>query len=114
MRSTIACALVFICSIHGLLLSGVLLSDVRADENEAKLQQHSHYAKRSGKTLTLTLVNGKHLAFVDKSDPDGAGGIKYEFVDYVQPIRLLSGFSSCSRRHGIRLDQQKQRGKIQY
>jgi len=86
MRSTIACALVFICSIHGLLLSGVLLSDVRADENEAKLQQHSHYAKRSGKTLTLTLVNGKNLTFVDKSDPDGAGGIKYEFVDYVQPI----------------------------
>src|SRR6266487_3829012 len=28
--------------------------------------------------------------------------------------RSLSGFSSCSRRHGIRLDRQKQREKIQY
>ena len=50
-RSKIACALVFICSVHGLLLSGVLLSDVRANENEVKLRQYSHYAQRSGKTL---------------------------------------------------------------
>ena len=69
-----------------MLLSDVLLSDVRANENEVKLRQYSHYAKRSGKTLTLMLVNGKNVAFVDKSDPDGFGGIKYEFVDYVQPI----------------------------
>src|SRR5882762_6448733 len=86
MRSTITYALVFICSIHGLLLSGVLLSDVRANENEAKLQQHSHYAKRSGRTLKLTLATGKTLAFVDKPDPNGFAGVKYEFVDYVQPI----------------------------
>jgi hypothetical protein len=81
MRSTIACALVLICSVHGFLSS-----DVRANENEVKLRQYSHYAKRSGKTLRLTLANGKNLAFVDKPDPDGAAGIKYEFVDYVQPI----------------------------
>ncbi len=86
MRSTIACALIFICSVHGLLLSGVLSSDVRANQNEVKRRQYSQYAQRSGKTLKLTLANGKTLAFVDKPDPDGAGGIKYEFVDYVQPI----------------------------
>lgn len=85
-RSKIACALVFICSVHGLLLSGVLLSDVRANENEVKLRQYSHYAQRSGKTLKLTLANGKTLAFVDKSNPAGGTGVKYEFVDYIQPI----------------------------